>query len=65
MRSGKADARIKWTKNTFRWALVLFTTVISSWGAADLDKFVAFIGCFAWRASLLHHVFVIDPELII
>jgi len=46
-RSGKGDASVKWTKNIFRWCLVFFTTVISSWGAADLDKFVAFVGCFA------------------
>ena len=47
-RSGKRNTRVKWTKNTFRGALVLFTSVVSSWGAADLDKFVAFVGCFAW-----------------
>jgi len=40
--------QVKWAKNLFRFALVLFTTVISSFGAKDLDKFVAFVGCFAW-----------------
>ncbi|KAF8199664.1 amino acid transporter [Pholiota molesta] len=39
-RSGKADARVKWLKNSFRFAMVWV-------GAADLDKFVAFIGCTA------------------
>ncbi|KAF9526351.1 transmembrane amino acid transporter protein-domain-containing protein [Crepidotus variabilis] len=46
-RSGKGDVRVKWTKNLFRWVMVLFTTVLSTWGAGDLDKFVALIGCFA------------------
>jgi len=47
-RSGKADTRVKWTKNAFRFSMVLLTTVISWIGAGDLDKFVAFVGCFAW-----------------
>ncbi|KIM40578.1 hypothetical protein M413DRAFT_164230 [Hebeloma cylindrosporum] len=46
-RSGKADARVKWLKNLFRFGMVLVCTTISWVGAADLDKFVAFIGCFA------------------
>ncbi|PPQ68486.1 hypothetical protein CVT25_008412 [Psilocybe cyanescens] len=46
-RSGKADARVKWYKNVFRFGMVLVCTAISWVGAADLDKFVAFIGCFA------------------
>ncbi|KAF7311302.1 Aa-trans domain-containing protein [Mycena kentingensis (nom. inval.)] len=46
-RSGKADFRVKWTKNLFRFATVLFAATVSYLGAADLDKFVAFIGCFA------------------
>ncbi|CAA7266882.1 unnamed protein product [Cyclocybe aegerita] len=46
-RSGKADTRVKWTKNAFRWAMVLCCTVVSWVGAKDLDKFVAFVGCFA------------------
>ncbi|KAJ7249233.1 transmembrane amino acid transporter protein-domain-containing protein [Mycena haematopus] len=46
-RSGKGDIRVKWTKNLFRFATVAAASVISWWGAADLDKFVAFIGCFA------------------
>jgi proton-coupled amino acid transporter len=47
-RSGKADTRVKWLKNLFRFGMVLVCTTISWVGAADLDKFVAFIGCFAW-----------------
>jgi proton-coupled amino acid transporter len=47
-RSGKADTRVKWLKNLFRFGMVLICTTISWVGAADLDKFVAFIGCFAW-----------------
>ncbi|KAF8649353.1 hypothetical protein AX16_005862 [Volvariella volvacea WC 439] len=46
-RSGKANLKIKWTKNLFRFGLVMVCTVISWVGAADLDKFVAFVGCFA------------------
>ncbi|KAH7926377.1 amino acid transporter [Leucogyrophana mollusca] len=47
VRSGKADARIKWLKNLFRFGLVMVCTAISWAGAADLDKFVALIGSFA------------------
>ncbi|KAJ7707318.1 transmembrane amino acid transporter protein-domain-containing protein [Mycena rosella] len=46
-RSGKVDNKVKWTKNVFRFATVFFAATISWIGAADLDKFVAFIGCFA------------------
>jgi proton-coupled amino acid transporter len=46
-RSGKGDVAVKWTKNLFRFATVAGAAVISWAGAADLDKFVAFIGCFA------------------
>ncbi|KAJ6561909.1 transmembrane amino acid transporter protein-domain-containing protein [Mycena capillaripes] len=46
-RSGKGDVRVKWTKNIFRFATVFFAALLSWFGAADLDKFVAFIGCFA------------------
>jgi proton-coupled amino acid transporter len=50
-RSGKDDTRVKWLKNLFRFGMVLVCTVISWVGAADLDKFVAFVGCFAWYVS--------------
>ena len=66
-RSGKVDPSVKWTKNIFRWFLVFFTTAISSWGAADLDKFVAFVGCFAWcviSSGLRLHEMDIDVFLI-
>jgi solute carrier family 36 (proton-coupled amino acid transporter) len=54
-RSGKQDPKVKWYKNMFRFAMVALCTFISWAGAADLDKFVAFIGCFAWyvRAPLV------------
>ncbi|KAK7006100.1 aa-trans domain-containing protein [Favolaschia claudopus] len=46
-RSGKGDWSVKWQKNWFRFATVVASALLSWWGAADLDKFVAFIGCFA------------------
>ena len=46
--SGKADPRVKWRKNFFRFAVVMMCTTISWFGAADLDKFVALVGSFAW-----------------
>ena len=46
--SGKADTRIKWLKNLFRSAVVVMCAAISWAGAKDLDKFVAFVGSFAW-----------------
>jgi proton-coupled amino acid transporter len=46
-RSGKTDSRVKWQKNIFRFGMVFTCTAISWIGANDLDKFVAFIGCFA------------------
>ncbi|KAJ7168621.1 vacuolar amino acid transporter 4 [Mycena filopes] len=46
-RSGKGNTGVKWSKNAFRWATVIGAAMISWLGAGDLDKFVAFIGCFA------------------
>ncbi|KAI0045839.1 hypothetical protein FA95DRAFT_1560710 [Auriscalpium vulgare] len=46
-RSGKMDTRVKWQKNVFRFLVVMGCTAISWAGAADLDKFVAFVGSFA------------------
>jgi len=46
-RSGKANPRVKWLKNLFRCAVVFMCAAISWAGAADLDKFVAFVGSFA------------------
>ncbi|KZT53533.1 hypothetical protein CALCODRAFT_501054 [Calocera cornea HHB12733] len=46
-RSGKADPGVKWMKNGFRLCIVLLCTMVSWAGAADLDKFVSLIGCFA------------------
>ncbi|KAJ7193931.1 vacuolar amino acid transporter 4 [Mycena pura] len=45
--SGKANVRVKWMKNMFRFGAIFVSALISWLGAADLDKFVAFIGCFA------------------
>ena len=47
-RSGKVDIRVKWQKNFFRTCLIIATYFVSWAGAQDLDKFVAFIGSFAW-----------------
>lgn len=47
-RSGKSDWNVKWQKNVFRFFVVIFCTILSWAGAKDLDKFVAFIGSFAW-----------------
>ena len=47
-RSGKGNIRVKWQKNLFRFATVMFCAVLSYVGASDLDKFVSFIGSFAW-----------------
>lgn len=47
-RSGKANLKVKWQKNIFRFLTVVFCTGLSWAGAADLDKFVAFVGSFAW-----------------
>lgn len=52
VRSGKIDNKVKWLKNFFRFLVVIVTTLISYIGAADLDKFVAFVGCFAWYGLL-------------
>lgn len=47
-RSGKEDWNVKWQKNTFRFFVVMGCTALSWAGAKDLDKFVAFVGSFAW-----------------
>ncbi|KAF5359481.1 hypothetical protein D9756_003272 [Leucocoprinus leucothites] len=46
-KSGKGNTQVKWMKNFFRFALVMVCSLVSSFGAKDLDKFVAFVGCFA------------------
>ena len=47
-RSGKSNPRVKWQKNFFRFLTVTFCAGLSYVGAADLDKFVSFVGSFAW-----------------
>jgi solute carrier family 36 (proton-coupled amino acid transporter) len=49
--SGKADMFVKWQKNIFRFLVVALCTGISWVGAKDLDKFVSFVGSFAWSVS--------------
>ncbi|KAG7089222.1 hypothetical protein E1B28_010923 [Marasmius oreades] len=46
-RSGKVSMRVKWLKNSFRFLIVFVTSALATVGAKDLDKFVAFVGCFA------------------
>ncbi|KAI0784285.1 transmembrane amino acid transporter protein-domain-containing protein [Abortiporus biennis] len=46
-RSGKGNPRVKWQKNIFRFCTVAFCATLSYVGAADLDKFVSFVGSFA------------------
>jgi hypothetical protein len=52
IRSGKADFRVKWLKNTFRFSMVLLCSIVSWMGAGDLDKFVAFVGSAAWSVVI-------------
>ena len=51
-RSGKQSTLVKWQKNFFRFCVVVFCGALSYFGAADLDKFVAFVGSFAWYVAL-------------
>ncbi|KAL1940248.1 hypothetical protein VTO73DRAFT_9200 [Trametes versicolor] len=46
-RSGKQSVVVKWQKNFFRLLVAVFCAGLSYFGAADLDKFVSFIGSFA------------------
>lgn len=50
-RSGKQNVFVKWQKNVFRFSIVVLCTAISWAGAQDLDKFVSFIGSFAWLVA--------------
>ena len=52
-RSGKANARVKWLKNCFRFLVVTFCAGLSYVGASDLDKFVSFVGSFAWYVCFM------------
>ncbi|KAF8340300.1 transmembrane amino acid transporter protein-domain-containing protein [Cantharellus anzutake] len=55
-KSGKTSLRVKWRKNVFRFATVFGCYVVAWLGAADLDKFVSFIGsiplCYVYPAML-------------
>ena len=46
-KSGKFNRSIKWSKNIFRFCLVMFCALVAWIGANDLDKFVALVGSFA------------------
>lgn len=46
-RSGKANKKVKWYKNFFRFFLVIACAMIAWGGAGDLDKFVSLVGSFA------------------
>ncbi|KAJ8521945.1 hypothetical protein ONZ45_g1461 [Pleurotus djamor] len=56
VRSGKSNPRVKWLKNAFRFFTVFVCAAISWFGASDLDKFVAFVGCFAWFVAYIFGV---------
>ncbi|KAI8638330.1 transmembrane amino acid transporter protein-domain-containing protein [Parasitella parasitica] len=43
-KSGKHNPIVKWQKNMFRFAGVLFSALVAILGSADLDKFVSLIG---------------------
>lgn len=58
-RSGKFNAKVKWSKNFFRFCVVVVTAMISWGGADDLDKFVAIVGSFA----CIPLVFIYPPLL--
>ncbi|KAI8803871.1 transmembrane amino acid transporter protein-domain-containing protein [Cladochytrium replicatum] len=47
VRDGKVDAVVKWQKNAFRLVLVGLLGAVAWFGADNLDKFVALVGCFA------------------
>jgi proton-coupled amino acid transporter len=47
-KSGKHNPSVKWQKNVFRGAIVVFCSLLSWAGSSELDKFVALVGSFAW-----------------
>lgn len=46
--SGKMSTLVKWQKNFFRACSVFACYYVAWLGARDLDKFVSFVGSFAW-----------------
>ena len=46
-RSGKSSKSVKWSKNLFRFFVVIIVALIALFGANDLDKFVSLVGSFA------------------
>ena len=64
VRSGKQNNFVKWQKNFLRFCVVVFCAGLSYFGAADLDKFVSFVGSFAWYVSPVHRMmFSHKPDL--
>ena len=61
-RSGKQSMLVKWQKNAFRFVVVVFCSALSYFGAADLDKFVSFIGSFAWCVSHISSLATSGPK---
>lgn len=47
IKTGKMSTKVKWQKNFFRFAFVIFTAIVAIFGGKNLDKFVSFVGCFA------------------
>lgn len=52
VQSGKMSTLVKWEKNFFRTCIVIATYFVSWAGARDLDKFVSFVGSFAWCVGI-------------
>jgi proton-coupled amino acid transporter len=46
-KTGKGSLTVKWSKNIFRFAFVVFVAVVAYFGGQNLDKFISFVGCFA------------------
>lgn len=45
--TGKVSARVKWSKNAFRFIFVIFVAIVAYFGGHNLDRFISFVGCFA------------------
>ncbi|RKO98069.1 hypothetical protein CXG81DRAFT_12981 [Caulochytrium protostelioides] len=47
IKNGKSSTTVKWQKNMFRMLLTFALAFVAWAGSANLDKFVALVGCFA------------------
>lgn len=61
--SGKMDLKVKWEKNAFRACVVIGTYFVSWAGARDLDKFVSFVGSFAWCVAFYYYLHATGSRL--